>query len=243
MDNVAVFIAQDLKFDMVRTFDVLFDEDAAVAEGRQRFPCRDFHILAQLLVGADDPESASPAAGAGLDHNRVIDPMGEFQGLVDAGDAAFGSGDNREARLLGDLTSFDLAAHEVNRLWRRTDEGNPGGVAESGEFRVFREEPVPGVDRVGADALRDLHDLFAVQEAFDGARPYEVGLVGFFDVDAGGIGFGIDRRCRDIEFAAAADDAHGDFATVGNKDLPKHAGLAGGSEPELTSDSPPKKIA
>ena len=99
------------------------------------------------------------------------------------------------------------------------------------------------MDCISANALRDLHDLFPVQETLDGSGTYQVGLVGFFDVDAGRIGFGIDRRRRDIELATATDDAHGDFATVGNQNLPKHDGIARGLEPQLTSGSPPKKIA
>ena len=99
------------------------------------------------------------------------------------------------------------------------------------------------MDRISANALGDLHDLFPVEEAFDGSRTYKVGLVGFLDVDAGRIRFGIDRRRRDVELATATDNAHGDFATIGNQDLPKHDGIARGLEPQLTSGSPPKKIA
>ena len=231
VDDVAVLVAQDLKFDMVRPLDVFLDEDAAVAERGLSFSRRDVNVLPQFLIGANHTQASSPAAGAGLDHDRVVDLMGESQGFVDAGDSAFGAGDDRDACLLGDLSRLYFAAHEVDRLGRRTDKGDAGGLAEPGEFGVFREESVSGMDCVGADALGDFHDLLSVQETFDGARAYEVGLVGFFDVNPGGVGFRIDRRCRDIELTTATDDAHGDFATVGNKDLPKHDGIARGLEP------------
>ena len=222
VDDVAVFVGQDLKFDMMRTLDIFLDEDAAVAEGGQGLPRRDFHILAQLGIRADDPESASSAAGAGFDHDRVVGFFGKGQGLVDIGDAAFGSGDDRDADSFGELAGFDLAAHEVDGVRGGTDEGNAGGLAELGKFGVFREKSVSWMDGIGADALREIHDLLPVQEAFDGSRADEVGLVGFFDVDAGRIGFGIDGGCGDIQFAAAADDAHGDFAAIGDQNFLKH---------------------
>ena len=91
MDDIAVFIAQDLKFNMMRPFDIFLDENAAVAEGRLCFARGNCHILTQLLVGPDDPQAATPAAGAGFDHDRVADSLDECQGLFEAGDAAFGA--------------------------------------------------------------------------------------------------------------------------------------------------------
>ena len=39
MDDVAMAVGQNLELDMMRTFNILFDEDAAVAEGGLGFPC------------------------------------------------------------------------------------------------------------------------------------------------------------------------------------------------------------
>ena len=137
MDDIAVFIAQDLKFNMVRPFDIFLDENAAVAEGRLCFARGNCHILTQLLVGPDDPQAATPAAGAGLDHNRVVDTMDECQGLFEAGHSTFGAWHDWDARLLRNLPRLDLAAHQINCLGRRTNEGNAGRLAEAGEICVF----------------------------------------------------------------------------------------------------------
>ncbi|KXK04492.1 MAG: hypothetical protein UZ03_NOB001001370 [Nitrospira sp. OLB3] len=157
--------------------------------------------------------------------------MRKGEGFLDIRDAAFGAGHDRNAGLPSDLARLDLAAHEVDGLRGRSDKGDARRLAELGEFGVFRQEAVAGMNRVRADALGDLHDLLPVKEAFDGAGPYEVGLIGLLDVDAGGVRFGIDRRRRDVEFATPANDAHGDFATIGNENLPEHDGIERGAEP------------
>jgi len=53
-----------------------------------------------------------------------------------------------------------------------------------------------------------------VEEAFHRARPDQVGFVGFLHVDAGRVGLGIDGGRSNIQLAAGADDAHGDFAAI-----------------------------
>ena len=60
VNDIAVLIPQDLEFNMVRPFDIFFDEDAAVAEGRLGLARGDFHILTQLLVGPDDAQAHVP---------------------------------------------------------------------------------------------------------------------------------------------------------------------------------------
>ena len=44
-------------------------------------------------------------------------------------------------------------------------------------------------------------------------------LVGELDVQAVGVGFGVNRHAANAEFFAGANDADGDFATIGNEDF------------------------
>ena len=92
-----------------------------------------------------------------------------------------------------------------------------------------------------ADALHQFPQSVCRPEAFDRAGDLRDRPSAFFDVDAGGVSLrNKSRRGRDVELATAANDAHGDFATVGNKDLPEHDGITRGLEPQLTSGSSPK---
>ena len=48
------------------------------------------------------------------------------------------------------------------------------------------------------------------------------GFVGHLDVHGIGIGLGIDGHGADVQFLACADNAHSDFAAIGNQDLLEH---------------------
>ena len=67
-----------------------------------------------------------------------------------------------------------------------------------------------------------IDDLSPVQEALDWSGADEIGFIGFFDVDPGRIGFGIDGGGGDIQFTAGADDPHGDLAAIGHQNFLKH---------------------
>ena len=99
------------------------------------------------------------------------------------------------------------------------------------KFAFSERNPYPGWMASAPMRLAISTICFPSRKPLTGTGPDEIGLVSFFDVDAGGIGFGKDRRRRDIEFAAATDDPHGDFAAVGNQNFPKHDGIARGLEP------------
>ena len=81
VNDIAVLVRQDLEFDMVRAFDIFFDEDAAVAECRLGLTRGHVHILAQFLVRPHDAQPASPASGAGFDHDGIAGAAGEGQGF------------------------------------------------------------------------------------------------------------------------------------------------------------------
>jgi hypothetical protein len=70
------------------------------------------------------------------------------------------------------------------------------------------------VNRVGADALRQAHDLLHVQETLNRSWADQVGLVRFLDIDAGRVLLGIDGGGGDVQLTARADDPHRNLAAV-----------------------------
>ena len=58
-----------------------------------------------------------------------------------------------------------------------------------------------------------------------GPGPDQIGLVRLLDINPGRIGFGIDRGRGDIQFAAGADDPHGNFAAIGDQNFAEHVCL------------------
>jgi hypothetical protein len=78
---------------------------------------------------------------------------------------------------------------------------------------------------IGADSESQIHDLSPIEESLHRTRSDEVGFIGFFDVNAGRIGFGINSGGCDIQLAAGADDSHGDLTAIGHQDFLKHLPL------------------
>ena len=222
VDDIAVFVRQDLKLDVMRPLDVFFDEYGTVPERRQGFAGGHFHVFAQFCVGPYHPEASPASAGAGFDHDGIACAFREGQRFPDVGDAAFGSGDDRDADVLGKIARLDLAPHGVDGLGGWTDEGDAGGLAQLREFGVFGQESVPGVDGIRPDAKGQVDDLLFVEEALHRSWADQIGFIGLLDVDAGRVGFGINRRRGDIQLAARANNPHGDFAAIGDENFLEH---------------------
>ncbi|MNN49839.1 hypothetical protein D3C81_1643900 [compost metagenome] len=79
------------------------------------------------------------------------------------------------------------------------------------------------MDRRGARRFSDSEDFIDCQVSAGGCAFTEaVGFVGLQDVQAGGIGFGVDGSTLYFELTQGAQDAAGNGATVGNQDFFKH---------------------
>src|SRR5207244_11585332 len=112
-----------------------------------------------------------------------------------------------------------LVAHQRHRFGGRTDERHPRPGHAAGERRVFRQEPVAGMDHGGAGSRRDLEDLPDVQVGLDrGSRAKQVRLVGHLDVEGVAVGLRVDGDGWDPELPTGADHADRDFAAIRDQD-------------------------
>src|SRR6185436_10591191 len=84
---------------------------------------------------------------------------------------------------------------------------------------VFRQEPVPGMDRFGACGFGRADDRCDMQVVFDAQR-----VVGALHMQRVAVDIGVDRDAADAEPATRADDAAGDLAAVGDQDGAEHCG-------------------
>src|SRR5207247_8584159 len=123
------------------------------------------------------------------------------------------------------------APHRAAGGRRWTAEDEPGGAARLGERGVLGEEPVAGMDRVGAGRLRDVYEPLDVEVALGGGGgPDRVHLVGHEHMKRLAVRLGEDSGARDAGLAARAGQAHGDLAAVRDEDL---RDSTGGHEPRL----------
>ena len=103
-------------------------------------------------------------------------------------------------------------------LRRRPDEDQALVEHRLREILALGQKAIAGVDRVRAGALGGFENLVDLEVAFARRRRPDVDrFVGVADVQAGAVSIRIHGDGRDAQFAAGADDAHGDLAAIGDQ--------------------------
>ncbi|MBD5803263.1 hypothetical protein AZOA_26990 [Azoarcus sp. Aa7] len=231
MHEVAVRVAEHLHFDVARAANELFQIDLVVAEGGEGLAAGDVEQAGELFLVLDRAHAATATAPARLEHERVADFAREAFDLVEVLRQCAGGRHDRHAGGDGEVARGDLVAQIAHHLRLRADEGDAGGGAGFGELGVLGEEAVAGVDRIDPGILRHTDDVGDVEVGRDRllAVAHEVGFVGLEAVQREAVLVGVDRHRADAQFARRAEDADGDFATVGDEDAAdfSHRGCVG----------------
>ena len=134
---VAVFVAEDLNFDMARLRHEFLDEDAVVAKTARRLVLGGLEALARLIVVPSDAHALAAAPGGGLDHHRITNLVGDLHCFLGVFDQAHIAGHGRNTGFLRQLFRGDLVAHGFDRARRRADEGDALFFQRLGEELVF----------------------------------------------------------------------------------------------------------
>ena len=179
-DRVAVGIREDLDLDVVRPRDGLFDVDPVVAERAESFPLRGGERAVEVFRILDQPHALPAAARRGLEHDRIPDAERVLlgRGRATLGDRLFQARHDRHAGFGRLAPRARFLAHLFHGFGRRADEGHARNGAGAGKVRVFREETVAGMDRVGAGLFGGGDDVLDHQIALArGRRTDADGLV------------------------------------------------------------------
>ncbi|MNQ47166.1 hypothetical protein D3C85_610020 [compost metagenome] len=222
--HVALAVAEHLHFQVAGALDVLLDEHARIAEVVLPQALDRLEGLGQFRRRAAYAHADAAAAGGALQHHRVADLLAGRQCRIEVFQQ-LGAFQHRHAMLLGQRACGVLEAEHAQLLRGRADEGDAGGLAGLGERRVLGEEAVAGVDGLGAALSGDFEDLVHYQIGGRGRAFAEAErLVGLLQVQAGGVGLGVDGYTLHIEGAQGTQDAAGDGAAVGDQEFFKHGG-------------------
>ena len=222
-DDVALLVGEDLYLNVPRRMDVFFQINGPVAKGGFALGHGQRIGLQQLAPRVDDANSASAAAGAGLEHDGIADGLGLFGGLFGGGEHA--GARNRAERRFGErLFRAGLIAQAGHTFGVRADEGDAVFPAGRGKLRIFGEEAVAGVDGLRAGEQRGGEDaLLAEVAVLRRGRTDADALVGEGDMQAVAVGLGVDGDGGNAHLLAGADDADGDLAAVRNQNFRKHS--------------------
>ncbi|MCY1220949.1 hypothetical protein D9M72_329860 [compost metagenome] len=227
MHDIAVGIAEDLAFDVAGAFDELFEIDLVLAEGGLGLALGFGHLADQVFRVANGAHAASATAPGGLEHDRIADLGGEAMDFLFVLRQRIGGRHDRHADGDGEIARGNLVAELAHRRRARTDEDDAGGIAGIDEFGAFRKQAVTRMDGIGAGEPGDADHLVDRQVALDrtevaGKVRTAADLITFVRLEAVQSQFIFFRPYRDriqTEFVCSAENADGNFRTVGNKDL------------------------
>ncbi len=172
-DDVAVLVCEALGLDVARLVEVALDEALAAAESRDCFTNGGLEQLGNLLDGAGDLEATTATTECRLDRDRNAMLFGELHDFVGVCDGIGGTGDERSADLLRDVTGLDLVTEGIDGLRGRADPGESGVDDGLREFGVLGEKSVSRVHGIRAGTLGDAQDLLDVQVGVGWRRAIE----------------------------------------------------------------------
>lgn len=124
VNDVAVFVAHDLDFDMLRIDDTFFEINFIAAESQLCFRFRPFISIAQFFHGVDHTHAAAAAAVYSFQHNRKSDFLGKIFDFFVAFYAAVTAGDVLNTGLFCLNTGINLIAEHDEVFYFRTDKDN-----------------------------------------------------------------------------------------------------------------------
>ncbi len=217
--EVAVRVAEDLHLDVTRAPHQLFEVDLVVAERGFRLAPRRGDHLDQLRRIVDDAHAAAATTPARLEHHGITDLRGQPERLGSVERQRRRCRHHGYARRRRQVARGHLVAEATHDLGRRTDEQEASARTGFGERGILREEPVAGVDGVGAAFECHPHDVFDVEVGLD--RPLaladQVALVRLHAVQRETVFLRVDRDRPDPELVRGAHHADGDLAAVGDE--------------------------
>ena len=154
VDDGAVGVREHLHLDVPRVFEEPLDVDRVVREVGLALAARGGERALGLVGRADDLEALASPAGRGLDRHGPAVLVPERDHLAGRLDRIGRPGDHRDAGLLHQPPRGHLRAHRLDRLRRRADPDETGLLDGAREGGVLGQEPVAGMDRLRAGALR-----------------------------------------------------------------------------------------
>ena len=223
VDAVAAAVGQHLHLHVAGPGQVALQVQLVAPEVGERLAPSRVQRRFDLAGGVHHLHAPPAAAVGGLDRNRVAVLAGEGRNVL-GGLHQRRSRHASHADALGRAAGRDLVAHHLDGLRRRADERHPHLHDPPGEVGVLAEEPVTGVDRLGAAGLDGGQDGGHVQVALLAGLPAEcVGLVGEADVQGVTVRLGVHGDGPDPHLPAGPNDPDRDLAPVGDQHRRKHA--------------------
>ena len=172
------------------------------------------------VAAADAPAAAS---GAGLQQNGIAHRLRHGQSVLHGGYRPVGAGGHGDPGGAHPLPCGGFGAGLPDGVPGGTDEGDAVFRAGVGKFRVFRQEPVAGVQTVAAGGHGGGVQCRGIQvtvRCFGRADAH--GLGGQLDMEGLRVRLRISSHRFNAQLPAGPQNPQGDFSPVGNQNPLQH---------------------
>src|SRR5262245_24218365 len=206
MDDVAMAIGNDLKFNVARIYDELFQVHLVVSKCFLRLMTRavESGFKAWLVMRGAHP---TPTTTAGrLNHYWVPELLCDFHRLILCLNDSIAARRYRHPDFACSSTSSVFVAHGLHRTRGRPDELDVAAFADLHEMRVLSQKPIAGMNRVNIADLSRAHDPINFQIALKAGRRTDANrFISQLDVQRVDVCFRIDCERANTEFFAGAN--------------------------------------
>ena len=214
--DVAMRIGQHLNLNVPGFADVFFNKNRAVPEGTDGFAHGAVHLLGKFFGAFYDAHAFTAATGSRFDEDRKADLLRGALGFLHVRNGVIDTGHHGYVVVFDGFLGRQLIAHHFDGVRPWSDEDDPGFGHFLGEDRVFAQEPVPRMDRIGSGITAGLNDLVHHQVGLcRRGRSQQYGFVGEAYVRGVAVGLAVHRDGLKAHFAGGAHDAQSDLTPVG----------------------------
>src|SRR5947208_2001852 len=206
MDDVATTIGHDLKFNVARVEDELFQIHLIVSKCFLSLMTRAVESGCKAWLIVRSAHSAAAAAAGRFNHHRVPELFCDSHRLILCLNDSIAAGGYRHAGFPRSRTSSVLVTHRLHRTRGGADELDVAAFADFHEMRILSEEPIAGMNRIYIADLRGAHDPIDFQITLKaGRRTNADRFIGELDVQRIDVCFRIDCEGANAEFVAGAN--------------------------------------
>jgi hypothetical protein len=181
--DAAMAVPEHLDLDVTWAVQVPFQIDGRVAERGACFVLRHLEMRHECVGVAGNAHAFAAAARRRLDDHGKPDVARDSDRLLRILDGAFAARHGRHADIRHGPARHCLVSHHPDLIGCRPDEDDIGALADFGKLRVLCQEPVAGVDRLGAGHFGGRDDARNVEIALARSRRADTDiLIGKTDV-------------------------------------------------------------
>src|SRR2546426_9020893 len=172
MHDATLLVRENLNLDVPGMPNVFFQENGSITKGILSFAARFFQASFQLRARSNDPHAAPPSTECGLGDERksnffgsLLGPLNSLQGLLCAWNHA-------DTRLLGQVSSCQLIAQQLQQFRWRAHKGDPRASTGSSKGRALSQKPVSRMNGVDLLFLGQGYNPLDIEIGLDGPFPF-----------------------------------------------------------------------